>query len=111
MTPQDQFEQLRQIYPSAEFWTEGGQPFVYLPGFRLKSGRKTVALDALLCPQRHASASYPTRLFLSDQPPHGGQNWNSFQLFGRSWRACSWDKVPDTLGWPNILASHLRAFA
>ena len=52
-----------------------------------------------------------TRLFLSG-PVQGGaaQNWNQYSICGRQWYVCSWQGVPATLPWIEILANHLRAF-
>lgn len=104
------FEALKRIFSSAELVFEREEPLVLLPALKFPSGNSAHETDALLCPRQHSSASYPTRLFLETQPPKGGQNWNLFQVLGRTWRACSWNNVPATLTWTEILFAHLRAF-
>lgn len=108
--PHLKFEALQRIFPNGQLLFERKEPFALLSALKIPSGNKEHVTDALLCPHRHSSASYPTRLFLEKQPPRGGQHWNVFQVLGRSWRGCSWDKVPASLSWPEILFAHLRVF-
>lgn len=107
---EQKFECLKRLFPNAQLAFERNEPFAFLPSFKFATGGRDHVTDVLLCPRQHASAGYPTRLFLEKQPPKGGQNWNVFQVLGRTWRACSWKDVPATLTWPEILFAHLGAF-
>jgi hypothetical protein len=73
------------------------------------AGSSTQTRDVLLWPRFREG--YATRLFLSG-PVQGGaaQNWNQYSICGRQWYVCSWQGVPATLPWIEILANHLRAF-
>ena len=64
-----------------------------------------VTVDGLLCPRDHAS--YTTRLFLSQPFPNRGQNWTVHQIMGRAWHTMSFNNVPASLPWSEILAIHL----
>lgn len=100
---------LQALCPAAELWTEGGKPVPFLPGlsFQTPGGRQT--RDALLWPWPRDG--YLTRLFVSEviTAPEA-KNWNPFNIQGRTWFACSWQGVVDSLPWIEILANHLRAF-
>ncbi|MBB1090450.1 hypothetical protein HUU61_04035 [Rhodopseudomonas palustris] len=101
-----QFAEIRKLYPNAEMWTEGGQQAVYLPQLRIANQGATVIRDALLWPTTREG--YSTRLFLSEAvTAPRAKNWNPFNICGRSWYACSWQGVPATLPWVEILANHL----
>jgi hypothetical protein len=104
--PQAGFRALRRICPRAELWDEGGQPLVYLPGLKVNHAGAVVAVDALLVPRTHTN--YPTRLFLSRPFSNRGQNWTSHHLMGGTWHVMSWNGVPSSLPWDEILANHLR---
>lgn len=109
MTAAEQFDLVQRVYPDAELWSEGGQPFVYLPKLQFASAVGKVQADVLLCPQAHPG--YPTRLFLSQKLEGTKANFNSNPVIGgRSWHGASWDGVPASLPWLEILACHLKAF-
>jgi hypothetical protein len=100
---------LRELCPAAEVWREGGQPAVFMPGVQFKVGNARHTRDLLLWPQ--AREGYETRLFLSETVTASvAKNWNVFNMFDRSWYACSWKGVPSSLPWIEILANHLSAF-
>ena len=109
MNAQAQLAQLQELSPEAELWTEDGQPVAFLPAVRFAAGGSRIVRDLLLWPRERDG--YATRLFVSEPVNAGkGQNWKAFSLFGRTWHACSWQGVPGTLPWIEILANHLRAF-
>lgn len=109
MGPADQFDLIRGVYPESELWNERGQPFVYLPKLQFAYRLGKAQMDVLLCPHEHPG--YPTRLFLSKKLEGTGANFNSDPVIcGRPWYAASWDKVPASLPWLEILACHLKAF-
>ena len=92
-----------------EKWLDGGKEVVYLQGLKFRSDGQTRKMDALLYP--HKYGGYETRLFLEEAIPSKGQNWKTFNVCGRAWRACSFNKVPASLPWMEILAQHLRILA
>jgi hypothetical protein len=64
-----------------------------------------LTVDGLLCPRSHGS--YSTRLFLSQAFSNRGQNWTVHQIIGRPWHTMSYNYVPASLPWSEILAIHL----
>lgn len=105
MTAELQLAALRRINRRAELWDEGGQPLVYLPSMQIQHNRGKVPVDGLLCPRSHGS--YTTRLFLSQPFPNRGQNWTVHHIMGRAWHTMSYNNVPASLPWSEILAVHL----
>lgn len=105
MTADQQLAALRRINRGAELWDEGGQPLVYLPAMKVQHNGGTTTVDGLLCPRSHAS--YTTRLFLSKAFLDRGQNWTVHHIMGRCWHAMSFNYVPASLRWTEILAIHL----
>lgn len=97
---------LRSLCKDAELWEENGMPLVFLPDLKVHSDGAPHLVDGLLCPRDRDS--YSTRLFLSKPFPGKGNNWNAFNIKGLTWHACSWQGVPSTLPWLEILANHLR---
>ena len=96
---------LGSLCKDAELWDDGAQVLVFLPGLKVHSDGKVHVVDALLCPR--ARDNYPTRLFLSKPFTGKAANWNAFNIKGRTWHACSWTGVPESLSWLQILANHL----
>lgn len=103
--PAAELETLKALCPEAELWEEGGQPLAFLPNLQIKSDGAPHQTDGLLWPGPRDG--YETRLFLSRPFPAKGQNWNVFNIKGRAWHACSWNGVPASLPWLQILANHL----
>lgn len=93
---------MRRINRRAELWDEGGQPLVYLPSMQIQHNRGKVPVDGLLC-----HGSYTTRLFLSQPFPNRGQNWTVHHIMARAWHTMSYNNVPASLPWSEILAIHL----
>jgi hypothetical protein len=100
-----QIGSLRRINRGAELWDEGGQPLVFLPAMKVRHAGGEVSVDGLLCPRQHCG--YTTRLFLSQAFGTRGQNWTVHHIMGRAWHAMSFNNVPATLPWIEILAIHL----
>ena len=96
---------LRRVYPRAELIDEGDGPLVYLPAIKVQHGKETVVIDALLAPRLHSS--YTTRLFFAQPFVNRGQNWTEHQIIGRPWHTMSYNDVPASLPWIEILANHL----
>jgi hypothetical protein len=105
MKQDEEIAKLRKVAPGAELWEEAGGPLVYLPNLRIKHNGDQVIANALLSPRAHSS--YTTRLFFDRQFPDKGQNWTVHNLMGRTWHAMSFNNVPETLPWIEILANHL----
>jgi len=111
MDAQAELANLQKVYPAAELWDEGGQPLAFIPGLCFRSAGGIIKTDAVLCPRRHSSAGYPTRLFLRQQVPNRGQNWSQHVIRGLSgWWSPSYDNVPPSMPWLEILAAHLRGY-
>jgi hypothetical protein len=109
MGAQEGLASLRSLCAQASLLTDGGTNVAHLPGVQFQAGAQRVRRDLLLWPC--ARDGYETRLFLSGQVVGSVQRaWKSFQLCGRTWWAVSWQGVPATLPWIEIVASHLRAF-
>ena len=106
MSPPPAFAAVKEAWPDAEFWEEGGLPYIFFPVLKFVSGDKMLVMKALLCPAH--GGSYPTRLFLENQVPNRGENWKNSRIRGHSWWVCSWKDVPASLPWLAILANHLR---
>jgi hypothetical protein len=100
-----QLANMRSLCKDAELWEEGGKPLAFLPSLKVHSDGEIHTVDGLLCPRERDS--YETRLFLSK--PFTGKvgAWNAFNIKGRTWYSCSWQGVPATLPWLEILGSHL----
>jgi len=112
MNRETEMMKIKSVYPDAELWEEGGEPLVFIPGLAFHSGGKTVVRNALLCPRKHSSAGYPTRLFLSGQVPGRGNNWSQHVIRGdNGWFSPSYNDVPAEMPWLDILAAHLRGYS
>jgi len=105
--PTKEIELLRSLWPDAELVAGGGRYYVLLPflNVRGEGGEKTVS--ALLQPWANGDG-YTTRLFFSERFTKKGENWNCFNILGRTWYACSWNQVPENIPWVEIVASHLK---
>ena len=105
---EEDLKEIRELCPGAEFMTEGGVAYIFLPGLKIPVGdTETLIRDGLLCLQSHSN--YPTRLFLSEPIPGKGANWKVHRILERTWHTWSWkDVVPDRPA--VVLAQHLRAF-
>ena len=97
--------ELRALCPPVQAMREGATEFAYLPKLRLPCGQ---SLDALLCLGQHGG--YPTRLFLAEQIPSRGQNWNAFTILGRTWWSPSFNQVEASLRPIQILDAHLEVY-
>lgn len=108
MTP-DQLEELLAVCLSAQSLTDGPLDLVYLKNLRFEIGTQQHEVpEALLCLSGHQG--YATRLYLSEQIPKVGLNWQIETILGRIWHTWSWQGVPPSHRPAQILAQHLRAF-
>jgi len=99
---------LRAMHNGTVLQTEGGQPVALLPAFGFTAaGGQAFRMDLLLVPFQHSG--YITRLFFQHQIVGRGSNWNQHRLLERNWWAPSWNHVPASLRWTQMLLAHLRA--
>lgn len=107
--PAQEFAGLQTMHGSAVLLKEGGQPVALLPDFAFLAGGAPRRMDLLLVPFLHSG--YTTRLFFAEQIAGRGSNWNLHRVVERNWWAPSWNEVPATLKWTQMLSAHLRAVA
>lgn len=105
----EEFAGLKGMHSAAVLLKEGGQPVPLLPGFQFTAAGRAHTMDLLLVPFAHSG--YVTRLFFERQIEGRGSNWKSHRLVERNWWAPSWNHVPPTLRWTQMLLAHLRAVA
>jgi hypothetical protein len=105
----DQIADIQTLHPDAVLLKEGGQPVALLPAFGFTAGDKVHTMDLLLVPFAHSG--YVTRLFFERQIAGRGANWKSYRVVERPWWAPSWNHVPASLGWRQMLLAHLGAVA
>lgn len=110
MNAPEQLVRLRSLYPGTEPTDEGGKTLAFIPNITITTSDGPTTFDALLDPYAHPTG-YTTRLFVSRplRAP-GAANWQSHTVCGQTWWVCSWNQVPASLPWVEILANHLRAF-
>jgi hypothetical protein len=102
-----ELDTLKPMCEGASLWSEGGQPVAYLPNFRFQTSAGEKMMDLALVPFAHSG--YSTRLFFREIPLQGGLQWTQFTVCGQSWWTRSWNGVPSTLPWIQMLAAHLRS--
>lgn len=103
------FAALRAMHGEAVLLKEGGQPVALLPSFGFMAAEIAHRMDLLLVPFSHSG--YDTRLFYAHKIEGRGENWKLHRVVERNWWAPSWNHVPATLRWTQILLAHLRAVA
>jgi hypothetical protein len=101
-----ELQALRTLWADAELVGEGVKKYVLLPNLKVTTAGQEKVVAALLRPWANGDG-YTTRLFFSERISPKGNNWNVFNILGRTWHACSWQSVPENLPWLEILASHL----
>lgn len=106
---QDLIGPLQAAFPDANWVTDGGISYVYLPELTITTDGQERQLEGLLCPAKHGG--YSTRLFLSEPISHRQANWTTHFIYGRTWHTWSWNNVPADWPLPQILAAHVRALA
>lgn len=105
-----EYANLKAMHGSAVLLKEGGQPVALLPAFQFTAvGERLFKMDLLLVPFAHSG--YLTRLFFERQIEGCGSNWNTHRVVERNWWAPSWNHVPASLRWTQMLLAHLRAVA
>jgi hypothetical protein len=97
------------MHETAVLLTEGGQPVILLPAFGFTAADHSHRMDLLLVPFAHSG--YVTRLFFERVIEGRGSNWTQHRLIERNWWAPSWNHVPASMQWTQMLSAHLRAVA
>jgi hypothetical protein len=108
--PQDQIEELLQVYPDAKQADEAGVTYILLPQMETPAGCIPTHLDALLCTTPRDG--YNSRLFF-EQMVQGGpaRNWQvqgTVRILDRNWYAISWQTNPN-LRIVQMVRVHLEA--
>lgn len=103
------FAGLQAMHREAVLLKEGGQAVALLPSFGFIAADSAFRMDLLLVPFAHSG--YETRLFFERKIEGRGANWNQHRVVERNWWAPSWNHVPASLRWTQILLAHLRAVA
>jgi hypothetical protein len=104
-----EFAGLRTMHAAAVLLKEGGQPVPLLPAFGFTAGDQAQRMDLLLVPFAHSG--YITRLFFERKIEGRGANWKEHRVIERNWWAPSWNHVPASMPWIQMLFAHLRAVA
>ncbi len=104
----EQLQRLQILYPAAHAGSNSGVDCAYIPELAVgKAGHKQV-VRALLHPGE--DGGYTTRLFIDRQvPTTQTYNWTTRVIAGEPWWVVSFQGVPKTLPWTEILANHVRA--
>lgn len=105
----DEFMRLKAMHGSAVLLKEGGQAVAFLPAFSFAAGSRSATMDLLLVPFAHSG--YTTRLFFEREIAGRGQNWSQHRVVDRNWWAPSWNNVPASSPWREMLCAHLKAVA
>lgn len=100
---------LREMHESAILLREGGKAVALLPGFGFTAAGHRVTMDLLLVPFAHSG--YTTRLFFERAIDCRARNWTEHHVVDQSWWAPSWNNIPESTPWPQMLRAHLRAVA
>jgi hypothetical protein len=104
----EQFADMKAMHAGAVLLKEGGNPVVMLPAFGFTAaGDQPQHMDLLLVPFAHSG--YVTRLFFEHPIPGRGSNWKQHRVVERNWWAPSWNNVPATMPWRQMLLAHLGA--
>ena len=107
--PVQAFARLKAVHESAVLLKEGGRPVALLRSFRFTAAGSGETMDLLLVPFKHSG--YTTRLFFERKIDGCGSNWSPHRVVDRNWWAPSWNEVPASLPWPEMLHAHMRAVA
>lgn len=102
-----EFANLKVMHADAVLLKEGGQHVALLTGFGFTAGDQSFKMDLLLVPFAHSG--YVTRLFFERQIQGRAGNWNQHRVVERNWWAPSWNHVPASMRWTQMLSAHLRA--
>ena len=107
--PAVQFAYIKMMHEPAFLLNEGGRPVALLPAFGFTAAGRHQTMDLLLVPFEHSG--YTTRLFFERKIAGRGNNWTQHRVVDHTWWAPSWNDVPATSPWREMLCAHLRAVA
>jgi hypothetical protein len=105
--PQDQIDELKQMFPGVSYAAEGGFDYFLLPSVKLPGSCQPGQTDILLCP--NVRDGYNSRLYFPDRIQCGkSPNWNgSTFIFDKQWHAFSW-RLSQGLRLLQMVVSHLK---
>ena len=106
---EEQLARLKVMHEGAVLLKEGGKPVALLPAFSFTGAGRRETMDLLLVPFEHSG--YTTRLFFERKIDSRGRNWTQHRVVDRNWWTPSWNNVPASAPWSEILCDHLRAMA
>lgn len=106
--PQDQINELYQLFPGASRHEEGGCTYFFLPRLVLPEGCSPEQVDALLCPL--GRDGYSSRLFFAQQiASRATPNWAQPQrILERQWYVFSWRVEEAQVRLAQLVGLHLR---
>src|ERR1043165_5972301 len=93
--PQDQVDELKQLFPGVAHGVEGSAEYFLIPSLRLPQNCTPEIVDALLCPSPRDG--YPSRLFFSQLvrcTPNPNWNKQNERILERNWFAFSFKVRP-----------------
>ena len=103
----EKFAHLKAMHKRAVLLKEGGKPVVLLPAFSFTAVGRCETMDLLLVPFEHSG--YTTRLFFERKIDDRGCNWRQHRVVDHNWWTPSWNDVPASSPWPEMLCAHLTA--
>ena len=107
--PAEELVRLQVMHPGAVLLTEGGRSVALLPAFSFTAAGRDETMDLLLVPFEHSG--YTTRLFFERKIDGRGNNWTQHRVVEYAWWAPSWNNIPPSSPWHEMLCAHLRAVA
>ena len=115
----EELAHLKAMYERTILLKEGGRPVALLPAFSFTAAGHGETMDLLLVPFAHsgyttrllpfAHSGYTTRLFFERRIDGRGSNWTEHRVVDHNWWAPSWNNIPESTPWPEMLRAHLRA--
>ena len=106
--PQEQINELKDLFPNIQACDEGGVTFFLIPELDLPESCTPIKVDALLCATPRDG--YESRLFFSQivqTPKQLNWNANGVRILERNWHAFSW-KTPPSLRLSQMVAIHWK---
>lgn len=107
ITAEQQLAELQVVCPGARILEEGGVTYIHLPILKLPASCNPREVEGLLRPGPGPDG-YTSRLFLSANFKHKGQNWTVHHILDKAWYTFSFNNVPSDFRLIEILANHLK---
>jgi hypothetical protein len=110
MTPDQQIDALRGVFPDVERLEINGLVCALFPALKISTGKGVFTRRAILYP--YADSGYPTRLYIDEKVDmtDNNVNWAERHIGGMRWCARSWNHVAGDKPWIQILSGLMRAF-